>query len=262
MKQQKNTLYYWIVSYGITITIYSIISLPQISILFFPRPEILPPVTWVFKKVCNVLVSGLLFRSTIRSLERMTSGYIIGGVLGVSFGLLLGWSKKVDYMINPYVQLIRPIPALALIPLFTLWFGIGEVTKILLIVEGVFFVTLISTYEGVKKVPIVYIEAARCLGASNHLLLQKVVIPAAVPYILSGFRVALATAWAIIVAAEIVASKEGLGYLIIAGSNHVDASLIYVGIMGIGFLAYLFDKVTRLINARLTVWMETRGEGE
>lgn len=262
MREKKNRLYYLLISYGTVVALYSFVSLPQVSTLFYPRPQILPPITWFFKKVYQVSTSGLLFRSIGISLLRMVSGYVIGAIIGVSVGLLMGWDRKVDYTLNPLVQFIRPIPALALIPLFILWFGIGEIAKILLIAEGVTFVTLISTYEGIKNVPTVYIEAARCLGANERLLLRKIMIPASLPYIISGFRLALATAWAIIVAAEIVASNKGLGYLILAGSHHVDASLIYVGIIGIGVLAYVFDKFVRWIDVTLTGWMEVEREEE
>jgi ABC-type nitrate/sulfonate/bicarbonate transport system permease component len=254
--KKKRKAHCYIVSYGVVLALYSLFSLPEISTLFFPRPEILPPITWFFKKVYQVSVSGLLFQSIGASLLRMLVGYTLGAGIGISIGLLMGWSRRIDHSLNPLVQLIRPIPALALIPLFILWFGIGEITKVLLIAEGVAFVMLISAYEGMKNVPAVYVEAAHSLRAKKYILIRKVMIPASLSYIISGFRVALATAWAIIIAAEIVASKKGLGYLILIGSHHVDTSLIYVGIIGIGILAYAFDKLVRRIEVAVTGWME------
>jgi ABC-type nitrate/sulfonate/bicarbonate transport system permease component len=194
----------------------------------------------------------------LASLGRVLTGYTIGITLAIILGTLMGWFWFVDGMFDPLVELIRPVPPLAYIPLMILWFGIDETPKIIVITLGCFLTCIINVVTGVKNVPLVYIEAARTMGAKNWQLFFDVAIPAAVPYILTGVRVALGTAWAILVASELIAAQRGLGFMMTNARRFVRTDSIFVGIICIGVMAFSMDRVLRFVNSRLTSWMERR----
>jgi len=237
--------------------IYGILSCPLLPIRkwLVLRPEFLPFYTEIIEKFKFLLKVGLIQESIKESLLRIFQGYIIGALIGCSLGFLMGLFRRIDYLLDPPVTIIRYTPALAWVPLFIIWFGIGELTKILLIVLGVMSVTLIGAYHGVRDIPDVYFKAARVLGADTRMLIRKVILPAALPQTFAGLRIAIGTAWMIIVAAELIASKAGLGYILLAGRNFAQASIIFIGIALIGLLAYITDRIARAVYMYVTRWM-------
>ncbi len=194
----------------------------------------------------------------VTSLARVLSGYAIGVTAAIILGALMGWFWLADAIFDPLVELIRPVPPLAYIPLMILWFGIDETPKIMVITIGAFVSCIINVVAGVKNTPLIYIEAARTMGAKDRHLFFTIAIPAALPYILTGMRVALATSWAILVASELIAAQRGLGFMMTNARRFVRTDSIIVGIICIGLLAFIMDRALRYLNQRMTSWMERR----
>ncbi len=224
----------------------------RINEVLFPPPQA------VASAAITLWTQENLALDILSSLARVLAGYSIGVTLAIILGTLMGWFWVVDGIFDPLVELIRPVPPLAYIPLMILWFGIDETPKIIVITLGCFLTCIINVVTGVKNVPLVYIEAARTMGANSRHLFFDVAIPAAVPYILTGVRVALGTAWAILVASELIAAQRGLGFMMTNARRFVRTDSIFVGIICIGLMAFTMDRILRFVNARLTSWMERR----
>lgn len=188
------------------------------------------------------------------SLRRMLIPYLFGGVLGVLVGILMGWYKLADAILMPYIQMIRPIPPIAWIPLSIVWFGFDEGSKYFLIFLACFFTIALTTYNGVHSVDETLVRAARMLGAKDNQLFTSIVLPTTVPYIFSGLQVALGSAWATIVAAEMIRSSEGVGWLIISGQEVGNMTQIMVGIVAIALTGLLITSIMRGVESKLCAW--------
>ncbi len=224
----------------------------RVNAVLFPPPQA------VASSAVTLWTEENLPIDILTSLWRVLAGYTAGVTLAILLGTLMGWFWFVDGVFDPLVELIRPIPPLAYIPLMILWFGIDETPKLLVITVGCFLTCIINVVTGVKNVPLVYIEAARTMGANNRQLFFGVAMPAAVPYILTGVRVALGTAWAILVASELIAAQRGLGFMMTNARRFFRTDSIMVGIICIGLMAFTMDRILRYVNRRLTSWMERR----
>lgn len=188
------------------------------------------------------------------SLRRMLIPYVIGGVAGVVIGVLMGWYKVADSIFMPYIQMLRPIPPIAWIPLSIIWFGFGEGSKYFLIFLACFFTIALTTYNGVHSVDETLIRAARMLGAKDSQLFTTIVLPTTVPYIFSGLQVALGSAWATIVAAEMIRSSEGVGWLIVSGQDVGNMTQIMVGIVAIALTGLTITTIMRGVETKLCAW--------
>ncbi len=228
----------------------AITSLGLVNPLFLPSP------LQIWKAAVELWQSGTLQVNIQVSTTRVLISYAIGCSLAVLVGSLMGWFKRFDYILNPFIQCIRPIPALAYIPLTILWFGIGEPSKLFVITLGSFVTCVINVIAGVKNVPSLYIEAAQTFGASKWDIFFGVMLPAATPYILTGMRVALATAWGVLVAAELIAAEHGLGYMLTMARRFVRTDILFVGLICIGALAFIMDTLIRKVEVHFTRWME------
>jgi len=221
-----------------------------IAELFLPSP------TSVIKLGMEMWRNGRLQANVIASLRRIVIGYSLGTVAAIVIGLLMGRYRIVEAIIDPIFQVCRPVPPIAAIPLLILWVGIGEESKILVIASGTFAVCLISVITGIKNVPRIYIDCARILGAKELDVFRYIILPSAVPYILSGMRTSIASAFGVMVAAELIASFEGIGFMLIMGKNLLRTDMIFLGLMLIGLMVYASDIVLKRIENRLTGWME------
>lgn len=219
---------------------------------------LIPPPQTILTTAVGLFTRENLHLDILTSLMRVLSGYAIGVTCAVLLGSLMGWFWFIDGVFDPLIELIRPVPPLAYIPLMILWFGIEERPKIMVITLGCFLTCIINVITGVKNTPRLYIEAARTMGAKDRDLFFTVAIPAAVPYILTGLRVALGTAWAILVAAELIAAQRGLGFMMTNARRFFRTDAIMVGIICIGLMAFSMDRFLRYVNQRLTSWMERR----
>jgi ABC-type nitrate/sulfonate/bicarbonate transport system permease component len=215
-----------------------------------PQSAILPAPLTTFSAFANLVGSGEIFKHVWASLSRVLSAWLISVVVALPLGLAMGRSRQLESIIDPFIELFRPISPLAWIPLAILWFGISETGKVFIIFIATFFPVLLNTISGVKGVDPVLIRAGQVLGCtSERALFFKVILPAAMPTILVGFRIAFGTGWAAIIAAELVAAQSGLGYLIADGMEILRSDLVLVGMMVIGILGVLIDAIFRFIGS-------------
>lgn len=191
---------------------------------------------------------------TMWSLSRVMIGFTIASVLGVLIGLGMGWNRTVAAVFMPLIEMVRPIPAIAWIPLAILWFGLGETTKYFLIFLAAFFNVTLNSYRGATSVDPKLIGAARMLGTKENKIFFAVVLPASVPYIFAGLQIAITTSWATVVAAEMVRSSEGLGWLINSGREINDTVRIFTGIVAVGLMGFVFANIMREVEAKVCKW--------
>ncbi len=192
----------------------------------------------------------------IMSTRRVFVGVISGIVLAVPVGFVLGWYRTIRTFIDPVINFFRALPPIALIPLVIVYFGVDELAKTVILFYASFFAGVIVMYEGISQISPIYVRVARTLGATDFEIFRKVIIPMAVPHMLTALRVALGVAWATLVASELIAAQQGLGALIQNAGSFFQLDIIYVGIICIGFIALLMDLALRLATRRLVSWQE------
>lgn len=202
--------------------------------------------------------SGILLQDIIASLLRVFSGFLLGTALAIPVGFLMGWYTWARGLLEPWVQFFRTIPPLAIIPLAIVLMGIGEQPKIFVIFLASFLACVISTFQGVVQVDKTLLNAARVLGAKDGTIFARVVVPASTPFILVGMRVGLGSAWATVVAAELIAAQQGLGYRMQQAQIYYDLPTIFVGILVIGIFGFVMDRTLLAVEARATQWQERR----
>jgi NitT/TauT family transport system permease protein len=194
----------------------------------------------VLNGMVELMHQGLLVRYVIASLFRVGVGFTLAVLVGIPFGLLLGWFAYAFHAFNPTIQMLRPISPIAWIPVAILWFGVSDLAPIFLIFLASLFPIATSTMTAVQKMDLVYLRAAQNFGINGMQLFQKVIFPAALPQIITGVRLALGVAWLVVVAAEMIAVNSGLGYLIIDARNAgmrydlVVAGMVLIGLIGLG----------------------------
>ncbi len=198
---------------------------------------------------------GYLFHMLMSS-QRVVLGVLLGIVCAVPVGFLLGWYRPVRGFVDPLINFFRALPPIALIPLVIVYFGIGELAKVAILFYAAFFSGVIVMYEGIAQISPIYVRVARTLGATDLEIFRRVVIPLAVPHILTALRVALGVAWATLVASELIAAQQGLGAVIQNAASFFQLDTIYVGIVTIGAIALLMDLMLRRLSQRLVAWQE------
>lgn len=217
-----------------------------------------PPPPKVVAALWTAIANGSLVTNIGWSLFRVVIGFVIGVVLAVLMGCTAGWFRYAGYILNPIIEAVRPIPALAYIPLIIVWVGIDEPARILIIVLAAFKPTVVNTRQGMKEVPNIYVEAAESLGASRMTTFWRVAFPNAIPYIMSGMRNGLAAGFLALVAAELIASSNGLGFLISNAGQNLQIDVVLMGIVVIGVVATLLDALAVRAQTYLTRWSEVR----
>jgi len=224
--------------------------------------KIFPSPKDVAKGVSVLMGRGLLWRYIADSLFRVACGYVAAAVLGVPFGLLLGWWAPLARVFNPLIQMLRPISPLAWMPLAVIGFGVSNLAPIFLIFLASFFPIVVATMNGVRNVPPMYVQAGRNFGLSTPALLARVIFPAVLPRILIGLRIAFGVAWLVLVAAEMIAVDSGLGYLIIDARNAGKRyDLVIAGMLMIGLIGLVLDAlIRRTERIRSVRWAFTRVE--
>lgn len=219
--------------------------------IFKPHVSLLPAPAIVWAGFWQLLVTGELFVHASMSLMRVFSAWCIAACVAIPLGLAMGRSQRLEKIIDPFIELFRPISPLAWIPLAILWFGIDESGKIFVVFIATFFPTVLTTVSGVKRIDPVLIHAGQVLGCNDQAsLFRKVIFPAALPSIFVGLRISFGTGWAAIIAAELVAARSGLGYLIANGMEILRADKVIVGMAMIGLLGVTFDALFRYINRK------------
>jgi NitT/TauT family transport system permease protein len=200
------------------------------------------------------LFSGELPHDALATIMRVMAGFGIGAGLGLVLGLLMGASVFIYSLFNPLVQIVRPIPPIAFIPLAILWFGLGNPPAFFLISLGAFFPVLMNTISGVRHVDPIFIRAARNVGAGGLTLFLRIIIPAAMPYILTGLRVGIGVAFIVVIVAEMIAVNNGLGYRILEAREYLWSDKIIAGMITIGILGLAIDTGMSRINQYLLRW--------
>ncbi len=209
----------------------------------FYTPAVLPSPGRTLETLLDSLRSGLLPRNAMASLGRVMAGFAIGAAIGVALGLAAGCIRMARLALDPYVNFLRFVPAIALLTPFVVWFGIGEASKILLIVFATLFIVLLNTIAGVDDVPVNRLRAAGMLGAGPWHTFALVVLPSTVPYMITGMRIAMGVSFASIVVAEMVSADRGLGYLLSYAMVISATDLQFVTITCLGVLGWGMDKM-------------------
>ena len=222
------------------------------------RPIILPSPRTVLNEAIHLFRDGYtgkpMWMHIESSLVRTMTGLIVGIVLGIPLGLLVGYSWIASAIFSPFLGALRPIPPIAFIPLAVLYFGIGEFSKILLIFMAAFWYVTLNTAAGVKSVPSDQIRAGVNLGLNRWQLFAHVMLPSSLPFIMTGIKTATAVSWAIVVAAELVAAQQGLGYMVMDAATFFRVTDVYIGIALIGMIGLFLEILTNAAESRLLHW--------
>jgi taurine transport system permease protein len=188
------------------------------------------------------------------SVGRALFAFFIATIVGVPVGLLMGRSPIFGAILDPFVQFLRPLPKLALIPLVIVWFGIGEFSKFFLIFLSTLLTVLVSAAAAVQSVPVGRIRAAQSLGATERQLFRYVILPSAVPEIFTGIRVAIGIGWTTLIAAEMIAASSGLGWMVMNASSYLRTDVVMLGIVLLGVIGYLLDVALVKAQRRIVHW--------
>jgi NitT/TauT family transport system permease protein len=224
------------------------------------EPAFLPPLSQVLAAGWQLLETGELLQHVRASLSRSLIGFSLSILSAVPLGLLMGWYKGVATTLDPLLEALRNTAALALLPVFILLLGIGETSKIALIVYACSWPLLLNTVSGVRNVDPLLIKSARTMGLSSLQLFRKVILPASVPTIFVGIRLAGGISMVMLVAAEMIGAKAGLGYLIIYAQYNFQIPQMYFGILTITVIGVAFDALLRHVERRFTAWKPAPGE--
>lgn len=219
-------------------------------------PYVLPSPEAVLIAAYDLIVSGELFIDAGWSLLRVLLGFTAAAIVAIPLGIAMGWSRTLSYIVEPIVEILRPIPPIAWIGLSLLWFGFGMGSAVFLVFIGAFFPILLNTVAGVRNVEKRLIEVAYTFGASDLNVLVKVAIPAALPTIYTGLRVGMGIGWMCVVAAEMVAVKYGLGNLIIEASNILRTDYVLVGMITIGLIGLAINYIFEVAGNYLFRWQK------
>ena len=208
----------------------------------FPR-RLFPSLETVAVTFYELMLSGILPKHVAQTVLRLFSGFAVAGVIGVAAGILMGRSRRAEDILLPIVSILAPIPGLAYAPLFLLWFGIGNLPAVLLVGIVACFPVIFNTWTGVKAVKEIWLRSAQSMGADDHRLFRYVILPGALPYILTGLRLGLAQAWRILVALEmLVGVSWGLGWLIFGARELLNTDAMLAGIAAIGIIGIVLEK--------------------
>lgn len=218
----------------------------------------LPTPPQVIARAGTLIGDGTLGKDVLASLARVLVGFVLGTAVAIPVGFLMGWYAVLRGLVEPWIQFFRTVPPLAIIPLAIVLMGIGEAPKIFVIFLAAFLACVISTFQGVVNVDKTLIDAARVLGSKDAGIFARVVVPASTPFILVGMRVGLGSAWATLVAAELIAAQQGLGFRMQNAQLYYDLPTIFVGLISIGVLGLLMDRVLLTAERKLTGWQERR----
>lgn len=214
----------------------------------FDRPELIPSPVAAGNAFIEMLASGELWRAVVQSMQRVAIGYCLGAMAGVATGLVLGSFRIAGQALGPLFEFLKGIPPIALVPLFVMWMGIGELSKVAVIAYLVWIIVAISTAVGAREVPRIRLRAGATLGLSKWQIFRCVILPSSVPYIVAGMRSALGFAFVALVSAELVAANSGIGQIILDARFSLQTSRMVVGLLILGTLGAitqtLFDRLT------------------
>jgi ABC-type nitrate/sulfonate/bicarbonate transport system permease component len=225
-----------------------VVALQLFNPIFLPGPWL------VIGAVLELLAKGVLGAHVGATLERVAVGFTTGALLALALGLPVGYFRTLRNLIEPIVELLRPIPPLAILPLFIVWIGIGETSKIGFITYATFFPMFLTTVHAVRQIDPLLLRAAQSLGAGRRQLFLRVILPAALPDILTGLRLGVALSFFVIVISEFIGAEQGLGFLINDGRNFFLVPQMLGAAILLGLLGYAGNALLRLLERRLLRW--------
>ncbi len=248
---------------------YSILSLSSIILLILgwmylasKRPELFPSPQETWDRLILFLEKPIrripLYSHVLDSLRRVGIAVLLACGFGIVLGTALGWSRLVKSTFGTIFELIRPIPPIAWVPLLTIWFGIGEFPKVLLVFIGTFAIVVVNTAAGVKMVEPLSLAVGKIFQANEFQMLKEIVLPASLPAIFAGIRTALGVGWAIVLAAEMLGAVSGTGFLITKGMSIGDTALIFICMFIIGIIGALLSVLASFIERRICPWKTDR----
>lgn len=211
-----------------------------------------PPVFSIWERLTEMTLDGAIFGHTATTMLRVLVGMGISILIAIPLGMLMGTSGATEKIFSPLLSVLMPIPSLAWVPLFVLWFGIGNLSTVLVIIYASVFTMTFNTWVGVRAINQIWIKSAQVMGASGHQLFLKVILPGTLPYIISGLRIAFGRAWIAVIGGELLASPDwGLGKIIFDASEFLDtesmlSALIFIGIIGIAIEKLFLRRLERL----------------
>ena len=218
------------------------------------NPSILPRPTVLIQKLFPVIESGTLLKNLLASLHRVLIGYAAGAFAGLVLGILIGFFPLAEKLSGVLIGLLRPIPALACIPLLILALGIGEESKIAVIMIGSFWPVLLNTIQGIHSVDPKLIQLGNVLEKSRFQIITRIILPSAFPYIFTGLRLGISASWTNIVAAEMIAASAGMGYMISYAREMSQPALVLIGILTIGIVGLCIDALVIIIQKKAIYW--------
>lgn len=246
-----NPLHAWIIPVILIVVWEGAAALQYIS------PRLLPAPSLIVKQFFLLVQSGEFFEHLAISSYRAGLGFVLGSLAGLLIGVFTGLGKLVEKTLDPSLQMLRTIPLLSLIPLFILWFGVGEFSKVLMIALGAFFPVYVNTFLGIRSVEVRLYEVTKILQYTRLQLITKLIIPAALPNILLGIRLALGVSWLVLVVAEMMGTSAGLGYMIQDARAYSQTDKVFVGIVMFAVIGKLTDSLTKLLERRWLRWRDT-----
>ncbi len=218
------------------------------------NPVVMPTLQKIGKTFKTLFLKGTLIKHCGISMGRVLKGYGISVALGVTLGILIGLSHHLERITQLFVQIIKPIPPIAWIPLVILWFGIGESGKVFLIFLGGFFTILVNVIDGIKQTDERLVEVSRVMETPLWKHIFKLVLPGALPNVFTGLRVGLTSCWMCVVAAELVSSTTGLGYMIMDARQYGQTDVVITGMITIGLIGKIMDSLLHLMESKIVVW--------
>ncbi|COE91680.1 ABC transporter permease [Bacillus anthracis] len=246
---------------AITIPIIILIIWQLVGVFGLVSKTVLPTPLDIFLAFQELIKTGELFGHVSISVFRAAAGFFIGGSLGIILGTIVGFSTRSEQYLDPSVQMLRTVPHLAVAPLFVLWFGFGETSKVLLIADGAFFPLYVNAFLGIRGVDSKLFDVARVLEFSKRKLITKLILPAALPNLLLGARLSLGVAWVSLVVAELMGSTEGIGYMIMDARQFSNTDIVFVGIIIFAFVGKFSDSLVRLLEVKFLRWRDSfKGE--
>jgi sulfonate transport system permease protein len=220
----------------------------------FIAPQVLPAPSSVLETAVNLARNGDLFVHLGVSLLRAAGGFVIGGTLGLALGVIVGFSPLAQALLDRSVQMVRAVPFLAMLPLVIVWFGVGEVAKIFLVALAVLFPIYINTMLGIRQIDPKLMELGRVVGLERAAIVRRIILPGAMPSILTGVRYALAHAWLALVIAETLATTKGIGFLAMDAREFLNTNVIILTMIIYAIIGVVADASVRLLEGRFLSW--------
>jgi sulfonate transport system permease protein len=255
MKFFKNqTVRFWLISLILPLVMLGLWK--GADLLGMLKPYTMPKPESVIETAVELAVAGKLHIHILSSIMLVLKGFLLALGAGVLLGILIGLSKKIEAFFELTVQMFKPIPPIAWIPLAILWFGIKDESKIYIIFLGALFPILLNVVGGIKSIDPRYFELAKVYEASRNKLIFQIVLPSALPQIMTGIRVGLGNAWICVVAAEMIAAVTGVGYLLTYGRSLSRPDMVILAMLLIGIIGKIMDDALKFVSKKLTKWNE------